>query len=65
MLEVVTGLNGLVKDEVGRIWFNREPNRGAVRKGARLIKVTRMKREIEARRRRRPFERASLIGGKI
>ena len=63
MLEVVTGLKELVKEEVGlegRIWFRIEPSRGVARKGARLMKVTRMNRMAEKRRMKRPLERASV-----
>ena len=66
MLEVVTGLNGLLEDVVGlkgRIWFKMEPSRGVARKGARLMKATREKRANEARKMTRLFERASLTDG--
>ncbi len=64
MLEVVTGLKEFVEDVVGlkgRNWFKMEPSRGVARKGARLMKVTRIKRAAERRRMNRPFERASVM----
>ena len=64
MLDVVTGLNGLVEVVIGlegRSWFRIEPKRGVVRKGARLTRVTRVKRARETRKMTRPLERASVI----
>jgi hypothetical protein len=63
ILDVETGLKELVEDVVGlkgRIWFKIAPSRGGARKGARVMKVTRVKRAAEARRMKRPFERASV-----
>ena len=68
MLEVVTGLNWLVDDAVGftgRIWFKVEPSREIARKGARLMKVTRVKRARETMKKKRPLKRASLVNGEI
>jgi hypothetical protein len=66
-VEVVTGLKGLVDDEVlaglkGRIWFRRDPNRRGARKGARMTRQTRMKRAAEVRRVTKYLDRARMTG---
>ena len=67
MLEVVTGLREVVEVVAGlkgRIWLKIDPSREVARNGARLTRVTRVKRAAEARRMRRALERASVKDGR-